>query len=67
MGIVTRPESLKPERPEGQTMEMMMMKTTRMMTEGKAGKRESLPIKKDGTRDPQIMKGQKKRISFPAY
>ena len=48
-------------------MEMMMMKMMRMMREGKPGKTESLPIKEDRTRDPQTMRGWKKRIAFPAY
>ena len=55
------------EHPEDQTMEMMMMKMTRMMTEGKAGKTGHLPIKEDGTRDAQTMRGQKKKTGFPAY
>ena len=65
--IGTRPKTLGQEPPEDQTMEMMMMKMTRMMTEGKAGETESLPIKEDGTRDPQTMRGRKKRIGFLAY
>ena len=48
-------------------MEMMMMKMTRMMTEGKAGMIRLLQIKEDGTRDPQKMRRQKKRIGFLAY
>ena len=46
---------------------MMMMKMTRMMKEGKAGMIRLLPTKDDGTRDPQTMKGQRRRIGFPAY
>ena len=48
-------------------MEMTMMTMTRMMTEGKIGMIRFLRIKEDGTRDPQKMRGQKRRIGFPAY
>ena len=50
-----------------QMREMMIMKMTRMMTEEKAGMIKLLRIKEDGTRDPQKMRGRKKRIGFPAY
>ena len=55
------------EPPADQTMEMMRIKRTRMMTEEKVGMKRSLPITEDGTRDPQTMRERNKKIGFPAY
>ena len=63
----TRLKTLEPEHQEGQMMEMMIMKMTRMMTEEKAGIIRLLQTKEDRTREPQTMKGRKKRIVFLAY
>ena len=67
VGMETHQKTLGPEHPEDQTTAMMMMKVTRMMTEGEAGRIKLLPIKEDGTRDPQTMREQKKKTGFPAY
>ena len=63
----SHPKTLEREHPEDQTIEMMMMKMTRMMTGEEAGMIRLLRIKEDGTRDPQTMKKRKKKIDFLAY
>ena len=58
---------LEPEHVPERMMEMMIMKMTRMKTEGKAGMTKLQRIKEERMRDPQKMMVQKQRIGFPAY
>ena len=67
MGIETLQKTFVLEHPEDQTMAIIMMKMTRIKTVGKAGRIRLLRIKEDGTRDPQRMRGRKKKIVFPVY